>query len=400
MSSVPQHSPHHPNRPDGPERLYALDNLRAAMMWLGIVLHVAVIYIAGPSPLPWRDNQTTPTADLLMAFIHAFRMPVFFILAGFFVALLIERRGARAMAHNRLRRLGLPFVVFWPPIFALCGALALAFLHRMARGTWGLDPALMQTAPSAPQGLSTMHLWFLWMLLWLSLGTALAHAGLARFAPDAAPWLGRWLAQLGRTPWGIALLTLPLAGIGMLYPDGLLQPNGSFLPPWTEWVHNGLFFGFGLALHGQRATLLAHCVRRWPWYAAAGLVLFFITGALFGAEPRSASGLPPALRLGVALSYNATSWCWSLALIGGFLAHVPRPSAWLSYLADSSYWVYLVHMPMTIGLGALMFGLDWPAGVKMAVNIAATSALSLASYQLLVRHTAVSVLLNGRRHPR
>lgn len=400
MSSVPTHSPHHPHRPDGPERLYALDNLRAAMMWLGIVLHVAVIYIAGPSPLPWRDNQTTPTADLLMAFIHAFRMPVFFILAGFFVALLIERRGARAMAHNRLRRLGLPFVVFWPPIFALCGALALAFLHRMARGTWGLDPALMQTAPSAPQGLSTMHLWFLWMLLWLSLGTALAHAALARFAPHAAPCLGRWLAQLGRTPWGIALLTLPLAGIGMLYPDGLLQPNGSFLPPWTEWVHNGLFFGFGLALHGQRATLLAHCVRRWPWYAAAGLVLFFITGALFGAEPRSASGLPPALRLGVALSYNATSWCWSLALIGGFLAHVPRPSNWLSYLADSSYWVYLVHMPMTIGLGALMFGLDWPAGVKMAVNIAATSALSLASYQLLVRHTAVSVLLNGRRHPR
>ena len=400
MSSVHQHSPHHPHRPDGPERLYALDNLRAAMMWLGIVLHVAVIYIAGPSPLPWRDNQTTPTADLLMAFIHAFRMPVFFILAGFFVALLIERRGARAMAHNRLRRLGLPFVVFWPPIFALCGALALAFLHRMARGTWGLDPALMQTAPSAPQGLSTMHLWFLWMLLWLSLGTALAHAGLARFAPHAAPCLGRWLAQLGRTPWGIALLTLPLAGIGMLYPDGLLQPNGSFLPPWTEWVHNGLFFGFGLALHGQRATLLAHCVRRWPWYAAAGLVLFFITGALFGAQPRSASGLPLALRLGVALSYNATSWCGSLALIGGFLAHVRRPSAWLSYLADSSYWVYLVHMPMTIGLGALMFGLDWPAGVKMAVNIAATSALSLTSYQLLVRHTAVSVLLNGRRHPR
>ena len=94
MSFVPTHSPHHPHRPDGPERLYALDNLRAAMMWLGIVLHVAVIYIAGPSPLPWRDNQTTPTADLLMAFIHAFRMPVFFILAGFFVALLIERRGA------------------------------------------------------------------------------------------------------------------------------------------------------------------------------------------------------------------------------------------------------------------------------------------------------------------
>ena len=51
-----------PPPPPDPERLHALDNLRATMMWLGIVLHVAVIHLAGPSPLPWRDNQTTPAA--------------------------------------------------------------------------------------------------------------------------------------------------------------------------------------------------------------------------------------------------------------------------------------------------------------------------------------------------
>ena len=61
------------------------------MVWFGIVLHVAVIHMAGPSVLPWRDNKTTPAADLLVAFMHAFRMPVFFILAGFFVALLIAQ---------------------------------------------------------------------------------------------------------------------------------------------------------------------------------------------------------------------------------------------------------------------------------------------------------------------
>jgi hypothetical protein len=291
--------------PRSPERLHALDNLRAAMMWLGIVLHVAVIHLAGPSPLPWRDNQTTPMADLLLAFIHAFRMPVFFILAGFFVALMIERRGTRAMVRNRLRRLALPFALFWPPIFALCGVLALAFMHRMARGTWGLDPALMQTAPSTPAGPSTMHMWFLWMLLWLSLGTALAHAALARLAPALPRWLGGVMARLGRTPWGLALLTLPLAGAGMLYPDGLLQPNGAFIPPWTEWLHNGLFYGFGLALYAHREALLAHYVRRWPWYAGAGLALFFATGALFEARPRGADGLPEALRHRVVLEPGA-----------------------------------------------------------------------------------------------
>ena len=69
----------------------------------------------------------------------------------------------------------------------------------------------------------------------------------------------------------------------------------------------------------------------------------------------------------------------------------------LAYLADSSYWVYLVHMLGTIGFGALVYG--WPMGAwaKIVVNIALTTAAGLASYQLLVRHTWVGRLLNGPR---
>ena len=55
---------------------------------------------------------------------------------------------------------------------------------------------------------------------------------------------------------------------------------------------------------------------------------------------------------------------------------------------------------MTIGFGALLFGLEWPAGAKIGLNIAATSLLSLASYHLLVRYSAVGALLNGQRHTR
>jgi len=41
------------------------------------------------------------------------------------------------------------------------------FLHRMAHGTWGMDRSLLPRGPNVPQGPPTMHLWFLWMLLWL-----------------------------------------------------------------------------------------------------------------------------------------------------------------------------------------------------------------------------------------
>ena len=43
-----------------PQRLHALDNLRALMMWLGIVLHVAANHLTGPMLVPWRDAATMP----------------------------------------------------------------------------------------------------------------------------------------------------------------------------------------------------------------------------------------------------------------------------------------------------------------------------------------------------
>jgi peptidoglycan/LPS O-acetylase OafA/YrhL len=373
-------------------RLPGLDNLRALMMWLGIVLHVCVIYVAGEPVLPWRDDQRTRLADLLMAFIHAFRMPVFFILAGFFVAMLLQARGARGLAAHRLRRLALPFAVFWPVIYLLNGIAALAFMHLMARGTWGLDMALRPRGPTIPDGPSTGHLWFLWMLLWFSLATALL-AGLQRRRAVAlwhhAATLLQWL---GASWWGWIVLTLPLVLAGWTYPRGLIAPSGLFLPRWQEWLHNGVFYAFGLALFHHQWDLFALFQRRWKAHAAAGLVLFLATGALIERRPDAA--------VWIALAYNACSWLWSFAAIGMALRMLPRRSALLAYLADSSYWVYLVHMPLTIVFGALLFGLPWPALAKIGINIAATTALCLASYQLFVRHTPVSMLLNGRRHVR
>lgn len=390
------------------------------MMWLGIVLHVSVMYMAMPSPLPWHDDRSTPVADLLVAVIHAFRMPLFFMLASFFVAMLVQRRGLAAMVWRRLRRLGLPFAVFWPVLFAATASLGLMFLHRMAHGTWGMDRSLLPRGPNVPQGPPTMHLWFLWMLLWLTLATAPLWAA-ARALPAALQrTLLRGAAWLGGSPLGLAVLTLPLAWIGAQYDHGIVTPSGSFLPPLAEWVHNGLFYAFGLCIHAHRHAWLAHYERHWPVFAGLGLSCFVLTGLLAQtlAQPEASVvalvmvtgsftdllGAPaPAtrhLQFWMALAYNGASWLWSFALIGLFLRHVSQPRAWLSYLADSSYWVYLVHLPLTIGFGALLYGAPLPAIAKIFLNVAATTAVSLASYQFCVRFTAVGQLLDGHRRPR
>jgi glucan biosynthesis protein C len=55
---------------------------------------------------------------------------------------------------------------------------------------------------------------------------------------------------------------------------------------------------------------------------------------------------------------------------------------------------------LTIIFGALLYQMPLPVLLKIAINIAATTLVCVGSYQLLVRHTWVSMLLNGKRHPR
>jgi len=263
----------------------------------------------------------------------------------------------------------------------------------------GFDRAL--TPPRQPGGspFNTMHLWFLYQLFWFCV---LAWAGvrLRRFVPARLrAAVGRGFTLLAQRRWGFLALALPLALVGSFYPSGIVAGSGSFLPPFAEWVQSGLFFVFGWSLHGPRERLLALFAARCKSHALAGLAFFIATVVLLGAV-RGGNPLPlpwPRPVFWIAFAYNAASWLWSLALIGGFVRYLPHRNAVLAYLSQSSYWVYLVHMLGTIGFGILLFNAPLGALAKMGLNIAATSLLALASYELLVRYTPIGTLLSGQR---
>lgn len=367
-------------------RLHALDNLRALLMWLGIVLHVEAIYAVQRMPNAWRDDQRTLVADVVVSSIHAFRMPAFFILGGFFAALLVRSRGPDGLLRHRLMRLGLPFALFWPLLWLASGVAALFFMNLMVRDEWGLDTHVVPRLPILDSP-NTIHLWFLWMLLWFCVATAaLWRLPRAWFAPIESA-----LAWLARQPWGIVALALPLMLASAAYPRGVLAPAGAFLPEWNEWLYHGSFFVFGLMLHGRQAELFALFQRHWLAYALGGLACYLLA---------TAAALVQAPMLLWAYAYHCISWLWSFAAIGLALRLVPRRHVVLGYLSDSAYWVYLMHYPLTILFGALLFELSLPVTAKVLINIAATTLVCLGSYELFVRHGWIGQLLNGKRYPR
>ena len=71
--------------------------------------------------------------------------------------------------------------------------------------------------------------------------------------------------------------------------------------------------------------------------------------------------------------------------------------AWVRYASDSSYWLYLAHLPLVIALQAGLAFTEIPVWAKFLLVTVVSTLLLLASYQLLVRYTPVGTLLNGKR---
>jgi peptidoglycan/LPS O-acetylase OafA/YrhL len=84
-------------------------------------------------------------------------------------------------------------------------------------------------------------------------------------------------------------------------------------------------------------------------------------------------------------------------LLGLALRWCRRERPLLRYLADASYWIYLVHFPL-VGLAhVLLVPVPGTALVKFAVVTVLVLALGLSTYQLFVRHTFLGRFLNGTK---
>jgi hypothetical protein len=85
-----------------------LDALRAVAMLLGIVLHAALTFTSF-----WivTDRRQEPAFGILFSALHGFRMPVFFVMSGYFSAMLLRRRGRAALVKHRFSRVFLPLLL-------------------------------------------------------------------------------------------------------------------------------------------------------------------------------------------------------------------------------------------------------------------------------------------------
>ncbi|MBK8542550.1 MAG: acyltransferase family protein [Caulobacteraceae bacterium] len=94
------------------ERYHALDAVRGGVLVLGVFFHATLSFLPGDQMWLVMDASRSTELSVLFFTLHIFRMTVFFVLAGFFGRLLLERLGVGAFVMNRVKRIATPLVMF------------------------------------------------------------------------------------------------------------------------------------------------------------------------------------------------------------------------------------------------------------------------------------------------
>jgi peptidoglycan/LPS O-acetylase OafA/YrhL len=390
-----------------PERLHALDAVRGYALLLGVVLHSVAAFLTDFPVATWR-LEPSATAAVIYYVIHIFRMSAFYLIAGFFARMMVERRGVNAFIKDRAKRILLPLVVGLPVVFLFIGLGLL--LGSLVHGT---DYLRSLTRPPAGEqgaagggGLDLAHLWFLYYLLIFYVIALALRAAVRALDPRgsiaaACDWV---VALLMRGVWGPVLIALPIAAYYWWFQPwsewlGLPAPT-SLVPNVGALIGYGIAFGLGWLLHRQVPILLA-LRDSWPMYLVPAIALTVLCLWTMGTTPiwrgPSIQGFQRAV---YAMAYMAAVWCWVFALVGAAIRFLSEHRPATRYLADASYWVYLMHMAPILFFISLLRPYHLPWFVDFAIILCGSMPILLVSYHYLVRYTWVGAILNGRRHPR
>ena len=249
------------------------------------------------------------------------------------------------------------------------------------------------------------HLWFLWVLMLFYAVTLIVRMPFA-----ALDRRGGWGRRIDRVtgaligPWTPALLAAPLALAMWRDPNWIAffavpTPDEGLLPNTTALVGFGLAFGLGFLLDRRRDLLDR---------IAAWAPLFLLVAIASGIAAYGLAGGPKIVPMaeatdGKAIAAAVTAlavYSSAFAAMGLCLRFLSGHSPMRRYLADASYWVYILHLPLV--MLAQVWVQDWagPWWLKLGGVSLGVFAVCLITYQLLIRNSFMGRWLNGRQVPR
>jgi surface polysaccharide O-acyltransferase-like enzyme len=363
-------------------RRIAWDYLRTFVTILVLWHHSILAYssigrINTENPLatssPVVDGQRSFVLDLMVVFNDSFMMPLMFFISGLFVWRSLEHKGVRKYLGDRLKRLGIPFILgilIWMPLAWYPAQLQVDEISGVNTGYGEFWLLAIRSTPGP--------LWFLWLLLVFDGIVALLfravprpHRRFGRYTTTVFEHSSRFFGSLlvvSTAAWLPMLLVFgPLDWLGF----GPFQAQASRIFFYLVYFLAGTAVGaYGLD-HGilQADSLLAG--RWWAWMAL-GLVAY--VGVIF---------------IGQSI-YPLTCAALGLGFIAIFLRFAKRHVGVFDSLSDNAYGIYIFHYLFVTWLQYRLLGVDILGVLKASLVFGGAFILSLGTTALLRRIPALA----------
>ena len=359
------------------QRYHDLDFLRAFAMIMGLAMHAPLLF--------WQPvfakmfgieniSQAEEWINIVGRYINNWRMPLFFLLSGFFSVLIIEKKGTSQFIRDRVIRVGLTCFVF-------------SSLYDIADGSFDF---------------TTQHLWFLYELMIFVLCFSLLYKSQAIKNLISRQISIRILFILFL--WLVA--TVPLGNIlnNWWHPLAWKPSTTYFDIKLGNMVYYFSYFLAGVIFYFNHHMLAKLQSGKTILVVGIISVLAFLLRvytdylALGGVEDlRNLSQLQfdPVLVFCNSLVIGVNTVCWCLFFIGLTSKFINSGSAILRWFVEISYPVYIIHIiPI-----AMMSSLFYRAGLNQIsiflLTIITGFIVCVILYYIFIKFTPLNWIING-----
>ena len=359
------------------QRYHNLDFLRAFAMMMGLVIHAPLLFWVPDFAKVYGIENIAPAEEwvnIMGRFISSWRMPLFFLLSGFFAILVIERKGTSQFLRDRVIRVGLTCLVF-------------SSLYDISDGSFDF---------------TTLHLWFLYELMIFVLFFSLLYR--LKIIKDVlcmkiSPKLLVILALF-------IVLTVPLAYIlnNWWHPSALKASTTYFDLKAGNMLYYFSYFLAGVILYSnQNIFIKLKNTKTILLLGTLSLLAFFLRIYSDHLTIGQADNLTEVAQMqfdpilvffnSVMIGMNSILLC--LLFIGLASKFIQSDSAIIRWFVELSYPVYIIHIiPITM-MSAVFYHVGLSQFSILPLAVITGFFVCVILYYVFIKFTPLNWLING-----
>ena len=358
-------------------RYYNLDFLRAFAMMMGLVMHAPLLFWQPDFAKVFGIGNIAPAEEwinIIGRYINNWRMPLFFLLSGFFSVLIIKRKGTSQFIRDRLIRVGLTCLVF-------------SSLYDIADGSFDF---------------TTHHLWFLYELMIFVFFFSFLYR-----VQTIKDLLDREISTrilLILFLWLVA--TVPLANIlnNWWHPLAWKPSTTYFDLKLGNMVYYFSYFLVGVIFYSNQhiftklknsKTILAIGILAVLAFLLRVCSDYLTLGGIDDLRNLAQMQFDPIMVICNSLLIGVNTILWCLFFIGLTSKFIVSGSAILRWFVELSYPIYIIHIIPIAMMSALFYRAGLSQPVILVLTIIAGFIVCVILYYILIKFTPLSWLING-----